>query len=172
VYDRLSVHASAYAPREELQLLLAFAESKGMSELSIWAIERDHSTDPGISRDPYVFSPRCRGYAGSQGEVCLREPSHASASRRASSCSSRPCRTAGVTDVAVCVWDNPTRLTAATCRGIPPGSLRCGEGHLEADYRSQGLAGSTTFERMDAMTRSLPLAPRDVDPSHEAPGHV
>jgi glycosyl hydrolase family 18 (putative chitinase) len=45
------------------QKLLAFAQSKGMSELSIWAIQRDNTTS-GIAQDPYAFSHLLSGFTG------------------------------------------------------------------------------------------------------------
>jgi hypothetical protein len=45
------------------QQLLAFAQQKGMSELSIWAIQRDNSSS-GITQDPYAFSHALSGFTG------------------------------------------------------------------------------------------------------------
>jgi len=45
------------------QQLLAFAQNKGMSELSIWAIQRDNSSS-GITQDPYAFSHALSAFTG------------------------------------------------------------------------------------------------------------
>jgi len=45
------------------QQLLTFAQSKGMSELSIWAIQRDNSSS-GIQQDPYAFSHLLSPFTG------------------------------------------------------------------------------------------------------------
>src|SRR3954453_17334489 len=45
------------------QQLLTFAQTKGMSELSIWAIQRDNSSS-GIQQDPYAFSHLLSPFTG------------------------------------------------------------------------------------------------------------
>jgi len=45
------------------QQLMAFAQQKGMSELSIWAIQRDNSSS-GISQAPYDFSHALSPFTG------------------------------------------------------------------------------------------------------------
>src|SRR4051794_12557644 len=46
------------------QQLLTFAESKGMSELSIWAIQRDNASGSGIPQNPYDFSHLLSPFTG------------------------------------------------------------------------------------------------------------
>ena len=46
----------------DAQRLMVFAQSKGMSELSVWAIQRDNSTDSGITQDLYAFSHALAGF--------------------------------------------------------------------------------------------------------------
>jgi hypothetical protein len=45
------------------QQLLAFAQQKGMSELSIWSIQRDNSSS-GIQQSPYEFSHTLSPFTG------------------------------------------------------------------------------------------------------------
>jgi hypothetical protein len=45
------------------QQLMVFAQRNGMSELSIWAIQRDNSSS-GITQDPYAFSHALSGFTG------------------------------------------------------------------------------------------------------------
>jgi hypothetical protein len=45
------------------QQLLTFAQNKGMSQLSIWAIQRDNSSS-GIAQDPYAFSHALAPFTG------------------------------------------------------------------------------------------------------------
>jgi len=45
------------------QQLMTFAQQKGMSELSIWAIQRDNSSS-GIAQDPYAFSHALSPFTG------------------------------------------------------------------------------------------------------------
>ena len=45
------------------QQLLAFAQQKGMSELSIWSIQRDNSSS-GIQQSPYEFSHALSPFTG------------------------------------------------------------------------------------------------------------
>ncbi len=47
----------------DAQRLMAFAQQKGMSELSIWAIQRDNSSS-GIAQDPYAFSQTLSPFTG------------------------------------------------------------------------------------------------------------
>ena len=47
----------------DAQRLMTFAQEKGMSEVSIWAIQRDNSSS-GITQDPYAFSQALSSFTG------------------------------------------------------------------------------------------------------------
>src|SRR3954447_10404185 len=46
------------------QQLLTFAQSKGMSELSIWSIQRDNTSGSGIQQNPFDFSHLLSPFTG------------------------------------------------------------------------------------------------------------